>query len=281
MGADPPAREAIAYPETIALAQLFTRRTLPFPGPVAQRVQSASWPAQQIREPTWIPRETDRQAEASTQEWAAAGSVGTFIGMAPERAGTASVEFDPVTAAISQALYPEAPDASPVCVQPDSEGILWVTQDGSARRPGIWADLQAKRQFLAARHTGTAQDQRAGTAADQTHPESASGDSHARAIRDNMAHLTEQARARRNESVQALATPLHRSPCDRFRAAQRARAPPVLDRTREKIAELGWNADPELWSAPSDEMLVSVAAKCQHAPECTIRPMPTPQPPVA
>lgn len=52
--------------------------------------------------------------------------------------------------------------------------------------------------------------------------------------------------------------------------------PPILDRTREKIAALGWEADPELWGPPSDETLVSVAAKCQHAPECTIRPMPKP-----
>lgn len=53
--------------------------------------------------------------------------------------------------------------------------------------------------------------------------------------------------------------------------------PPILDRTRETIAELGWDADPELWGPPSDETLVSVAAKCQHAPECTIRPMPKPE----
>lgn len=57
--------------------------------------------------------------------------------------------------------------------------------------------------------------------------------------------------------------------------------PPILDRTREKITHLGWEADPELWGAPSDETLVSVAANCQHAPECTIRPMPEPEPPVA
>ncbi|MEU0652644.1 hypothetical protein ABZ485_10420 [Streptomyces albogriseolus] len=56
--------------------------------------------------------------------------------------------------------------------------------------------------------------------------------------------------------------------------------PPVLDRTREAIAALGWEADPELWGPPSDETLVPVAAKCQHAPECTIRPMPKPEPPV-
>lgn len=57
--------------------------------------------------------------------------------------------------------------------------------------------------------------------------------------------------------------------------------PPILDRTRETIAALGWEADPELWGPPADETLVSVAARCQHAPECTIRPMPKPEPPVA
>lgn len=56
--------------------------------------------------------------------------------------------------------------------------------------------------------------------------------------------------------------------------------PSVLDRTRAAIAGLGYKADVELWSPPTNQTLVSVAAKCQHAPECTIRPMPTPQPPV-
>ncbi|MFF5439535.1 glycine-rich domain-containing protein [Streptomyces achromogenes] len=42
-------------------------------------------------------------------------------------------------------------------------------------------------------------------------------------------------------------------------------APAILHRTREAIAALGWEADPELWVAPSDETLVSVAAKCQHS----------------
>ncbi|MEU3695548.1 hypothetical protein AB0E75_07940 [Streptomyces griseoviridis] len=56
--------------------------------------------------------------------------------------------------------------------------------------------------------------------------------------------------------------------------------PPILDRTRGAIAALGWVADPELWGPPSDETPVSVAAQCQHAPECTIRPMPQPEPPV-
>ncbi|MEU8589406.1 hypothetical protein AB0C59_20745 [Streptomyces sp. NPDC048664] len=53
--------------------------------------------------------------------------------------------------------------------------------------------------------------------------------------------------------------------------------PPVLDRTREAITALGWAADEELWVAPADEALVSVAAKCQHAPSCAIRPMPKPE----
>ena len=55
--------------------------------------------------------------------------------------------------------------------------------------------------------------------------------------------------------------------------------PPILDRTREKIAELGWEADAELWGPPSDETLASVAAKCQHAPECTIVVQPKPKKP--
>ncbi|TGB08330.1 hypothetical protein [Streptomyces sp. MZ04] len=56
--------------------------------------------------------------------------------------------------------------------------------------------------------------------------------------------------------------------------------PAILDRTRSLIGECGYAADPELWGPPTDTLLVAVAAKCQHAPECTIRPMPTPQPPV-
>ncbi|MGV9427470.1 glycine-rich domain-containing protein [Streptomyces sp. NPDC003656] len=53
--------------------------------------------------------------------------------------------------------------------------------------------------------------------------------------------------------------------------------PKILDRTRELIEELGWTADEELWGPPSDETLVSVAAKCQHSPDCAIRPMPKPE----
>ena len=55
--------------------------------------------------------------------------------------------------------------------------------------------------------------------------------------------------------------------------------PPIIDRTRETIASLGWEADPELWGPPSDETLVSVAAKCQHAPDCTIVITPKPKKP--
>ncbi|OQR64792.1 hypothetical protein B6E66_07480 [Streptomyces maremycinicus] len=54
--------------------------------------------------------------------------------------------------------------------------------------------------------------------------------------------------------------------------------PPILDRTRDKITELGWEADPQLWGPPSDETLVSVAAKCQHSPDCTIVITPKPKP---
>ncbi|MGP3922380.1 glycine-rich domain-containing protein [Streptomyces sp. 8N616] len=57
--------------------------------------------------------------------------------------------------------------------------------------------------------------------------------------------------------------------------------PPILERTRAVISELGYAADEELWGSPDDKTLVSVAAKCQHAPECQIRPMPKPQWPVA
>ncbi|WP_234335944.1 glycine-rich domain-containing protein [Streptomyces sp. NRRL S-1022] len=39
----------------------------------------------------------------------------------------------------------------------------------------------------------------------------------------------------------------------------------VIDRTRTAIERLGWTTDPELWVAPADESLVSVAAKCQHS----------------
>ncbi|WP_031085179.1 glycine-rich domain-containing protein [Streptomyces sp. NRRL WC-3549] len=54
--------------------------------------------------------------------------------------------------------------------------------------------------------------------------------------------------------------------------------PPVIDRTRETIAALGYEADSELWGPPSNETLVAVAAKCQHAPECTIVITPRPKP---
>lgn len=56
--------------------------------------------------------------------------------------------------------------------------------------------------------------------------------------------------------------------------------PEILDRTRAAIERAGYPVDTELWSAPDDDG-VPVAAQCQHAPECAIRPMPTPQPPVA
>ncbi|MEH0584467.1 hypothetical protein QA942_10290 [Streptomyces sp. B21-106] len=54
--------------------------------------------------------------------------------------------------------------------------------------------------------------------------------------------------------------------------------PPILDRTREKITELGWEADPQLWGPPTGATLTSVAAKCQHSPDCTIVITPKPKP---
>ncbi len=55
--------------------------------------------------------------------------------------------------------------------------------------------------------------------------------------------------------------------------------PTVLDRTREKIRACGYDVDEALWGPPTGTPLVPVAANCQHSTECTIRPMPTPQPP--
>ncbi|GAA2959635.1 hypothetical protein GCM10020227_28560 [Streptomyces flavovirens] len=54
--------------------------------------------------------------------------------------------------------------------------------------------------------------------------------------------------------------------------------PDVLNRTRHLIGELGYTADPELWGPPTDELAASVAAKCQHAPDCTIVITPKPKP---
>ncbi|MGY3682979.1 hypothetical protein [Streptomyces sp. TE33382] len=54
--------------------------------------------------------------------------------------------------------------------------------------------------------------------------------------------------------------------------------PQILDRTRQAITDLGYVADPELWGPPSDETLVSVAAKCQHSGDCTIVITPKPKP---
>ncbi|WP_411078899.1 glycine-rich domain-containing protein [Streptomyces sp. cmx-18-6] len=53
--------------------------------------------------------------------------------------------------------------------------------------------------------------------------------------------------------------------------------PAILERTRQAITDLGYVPDVELWGDPSDETLAAVAAQCQHAPECTIRPMPKPE----
>ncbi|MFJ1865563.1 hypothetical protein ACIOD1_13110 [Streptomyces sp. NPDC088097] len=56
--------------------------------------------------------------------------------------------------------------------------------------------------------------------------------------------------------------------------------PEVHARTAEAIRAAGYEPDPQLWAGPEDD-LVSVSAKCQHAPNCAIRPMPKPEWPVA
>lgn len=53
--------------------------------------------------------------------------------------------------------------------------------------------------------------------------------------------------------------------------------PAIIDRTQETIRKADYDPDPQLWGPPTDTLLVSVAAKCQHAPDCTIRPMPKPE----
>ncbi|KQV05639.1 hypothetical protein ASE03_07590 [Kitasatospora sp. Root187] len=55
--------------------------------------------------------------------------------------------------------------------------------------------------------------------------------------------------------------------------------PDILNYTQGLIRAAGFEVDAELWRAPDDSSLVSVAANCQHAPECTIRPMPKPEKP--
>ncbi|MEV7599846.1 hypothetical protein AB0O91_20930 [Kitasatospora sp. NPDC089797] len=55
--------------------------------------------------------------------------------------------------------------------------------------------------------------------------------------------------------------------------------PDILEQTQDAIREAGFEVDPELWRPPTDDALVSVAANCQHAPNCTIKPMKKPEKP--
>ncbi|NUP53424.1 MAG: hypothetical protein HOW97_39805 [Catenulispora sp.] len=55
--------------------------------------------------------------------------------------------------------------------------------------------------------------------------------------------------------------------------------PDILEQTQDAIRAAGFKVDPELWRPPTDDSIVSVAANCQHAPSCTIRPMPKPEKP--
>ncbi|MET8297383.1 hypothetical protein ABZW02_25495 [Streptomyces sp. NPDC005180] len=52
--------------------------------------------------------------------------------------------------------------------------------------------------------------------------------------------------------------------------------PEFIDRTMAAIEAAGYPVDLELWRGPNNGV-VEVAASCQHAPNCTIQPMPTPQ----
>ncbi|WP_406342279.1 glycine-rich domain-containing protein [Streptomyces sp. NBC_00648] len=52
--------------------------------------------------------------------------------------------------------------------------------------------------------------------------------------------------------------------------------PQILDRTRGLMEKAGAAVEADLWRGPDDE-LVDVTAKCQHAPDCAIRPMPKPE----
>ncbi|MFI2761439.1 hypothetical protein ACH5A3_21595 [Streptomyces echinatus] len=55
--------------------------------------------------------------------------------------------------------------------------------------------------------------------------------------------------------------------------------PTILERTRQAIEGLGWDVDTDLWVAPDDESLVSVAAKCQHSDDSgPIVTIPKPKP---
>ncbi|GAA1163988.1 hypothetical protein F4556_002346 [Kitasatospora gansuensis] len=49
--------------------------------------------------------------------------------------------------------------------------------------------------------------------------------------------------------------------------------PDILENTQRAIQGVGFEVDADLWRAPDDNSLVSVAANCQHAPNCsTIKP---------
>lgn len=52
--------------------------------------------------------------------------------------------------------------------------------------------------------------------------------------------------------------------------------PEFIDRTMTAIQAAGFSVDRDLWFAP-DAGLIEVSAKCQHAPNCTIKPGPKPE----
>lgn len=59
------------------------------PGPIVQRVQSPFGQALQIREPAWIPRDADRQAEALMQQRSTTAELLTHTAIPAEPRGLA------------------------------------------------------------------------------------------------------------------------------------------------------------------------------------------------
>ncbi|MFI1855556.1 hypothetical protein [Streptomyces sp. NPDC020480] len=188
------------------------------PGPITRRVQppSRQAQAQQIREPTWMPHETDLRAEAPAQERAAEGEPLTPTTRPTEPTSLSKEVLDhgrfyQAASRHPRRTQPDPPDPGPVSFQPDSDRAFWITEDRPAGRPDTSADLEAKHQFLAAlsaaEHTGTAQDPQPSPATHQAHSHTAPEDPHAR-LRDRLAPLLEQSRTRLHQTAQALGTPL-------------------------------------------------------------------------
>ncbi|KOV52056.1 hypothetical protein ADL00_38495 [Streptomyces sp. AS58] len=122
------------------------------PGPVAKRVQSPSWQAGQDGEPTWIPLAADHRAERLARERVAQDEPVNLTTAPPGGISEEVLERGRSFRAAWRQLggtQPDAQGASPASAQQDSDRVFRVTREGSAGSPDVWADLEAKRQFLA------------------------------------------------------------------------------------------------------------------------------------